>query len=442
MLIKLENCYDSHLHWQATGMFAHNLKLHDLKTPEDLGRLKIEKQHMRGDWLVGWGWDQHQMPNGQFPDRHWLDKAFPGVPVAFTRIDGHAFWVSTEALKRAGLYYRNPEQPEGGHIYVGDDGYPTGVLIDLAYTPIEKIIPKISPWQVRADLLKGAEILNAAGFTHIRDMSCDETQWNEACKIADQGLLTLAVEQNFSADDPNDFAKILSLARYAKKSHPRLLRPSAVKIYYDGALGSEGAYLSQPYQSGSGRGVIFLERIQLKEMIQLTWESHLDIAIHTIGDEAAHQVVQVATELWEMGETGQLHLEHAEMLRPETIALLRGKNAICHMQPCHWLSDKKWLREKLGPLFQYVFPWAALEEAGVAFDFGSDSPIESPVLLATREALRDSADNGIPPLRESWLKYHSHRDHNWVPQTYTEIELDGDMSAPPTRVVFNGKEIL
>jgi predicted amidohydrolase YtcJ len=442
MLTKLENCYDSHLHWQATGMFAHNLKLHELTSPEDLKKIKIEKSHMRGEWLTGWGWDQHKFADEKFPDRLSLDAIYPGVPVALTRVDGHAFWLSTEALKRAGLFYPNPEQPEGGHIYLDESGYPTGVLIDLAFTPVEKIIPKITPTQVRADLLKGIEILNRAGFTHIRDMSCDEVQWNEACRLADQNLLTMAIEQNFSADDPNNFAKTLNLARHAKKNHPRLLRPSAIKIYYDGALGSEGAYLSQPYQSGSGRGVVFLERIQLKEMIQATWDCNFDLAIHTIGDEAAHQVVVVANELWELGETGRLHLEHAEMLRPETVALLKNKNAICHMQPCHWLSDRKWLREKLGPLFQYVFPWAALEEAGVPFDFGSDSPIELPILLATREGLEDSAKNGVPPLKQNWLKYHSHADKKWTPNTFTEFDLSADLTAPPKRVVFEGKDLL
>lgn len=392
---------------------------------------------MRQEWLLGFGWDQHIFADNFKPHRKVLDELYPSIPVAFTRVDAHSFWVSTEALKRAGLYSQNIPSPEGGHIELDEQGWPTGLLTDLAYEPVRGLIPVDDAYQIRRNLLSAIQMFNGVGITHIRDMSCDEQQWNESCYLAEQKDFTLAVVQNFGAETPDKFNKALELAVRARKQHPRLIRPGAIKIYFDGALGSEGAKISRPYSSGSGSGFVLFERIALKEMIQRTWSLGLDIAVHTIGDEAADIVATVAHELWEMGEVGRLHLEHVELLRPDTIIKLKNQNVVCHMQPSHWLADKPWLEEKIGDLIQYAFPWGALDEAGIQFFFGSDSPISDPGLTPSIEALADAEKNGIRSPSRPVSFYHSFPDKDWTPNTYTMLKEN-----KLENVFFDGNKII
>ena len=441
-LIHIENCCDSHVHWQATGQQATRLLLHELESPEGIASVEVKGSHFQGEWLVGFGWDNNKWPGSEYPHRQILDQLFPEHPVSLSRADGHAVWVNSLALQRIGVLddagqVANIPEMNGGKVVVDDSGQPTGVLIDLAKSLVDQIIPEPDAHQVRSSLLKGVQKFNRAGFTHIRDMSCSEVQFNETCHLHEAGLLTLAVEQFFSADDPKDFDKALRLAKQARAERIPLVRAQGLKIYYDGALGSEGALISAKYASGSGSGLELLTKEELQGFLRRSWECGFDVAIHTIGDEAAHRVMHAAVELWNQGHDGHLHLEHAQMLRPETIEKMVGRKVFCHLQPCHWLSDRRWLNEKLGDLSQYVFPWRALQESEVTFDFGSDSPIEEPSLRNNLLALEESAVQGIPPLLGKSVLYHSHPDKSWVPNTYSHFQ-DGI----PSEVVFKGTHLI
>jgi predicted amidohydrolase YtcJ len=435
---RVTNCYDSHVHWLATGELSGQLKLHDLKSPSDVKSLKVQPQHFRGEWLLGFGWNQNGWAKSEFPHRSELDEAFgPDVPVAFARADGHAHWVSTAALKRAGLFDQPVSDPPGGRILRDSEGRPTGVLIDKAEKILDVHIPKRTAADAKRALLRGMQIFNQAGFTHIRDLTCDEIQWSEAVKLEYSGLLTLAVEQYFSVEEGMDFSVALDMAEAAKKIPTRRLRVKGIKVFVDGALGSEGAWLSHEYSSGTGHGLRLLDMAELKEIMIESWRRDLDLAVHVIGDEAAHQTLLTFDEVHKRGISGRLHLEHAELLRGETIELMRGRQVRAHMQPCHWLTDHHWLEEKIGALKQHAFPWRALQEAQVPFDFGSDSPIERPSVADNIRALDESAGQGIGRLLGDPLIYHSHPDSAWVPNTYS-IFADGI----PTEIVFAGEHIL
>lgn len=435
---RLSNCYDSHVHWLATGEVSERLNLHDLKSSEGINQLKVDVHHWRGDWLLGFGWDQNHWLHGEFPKAKTLDQVFGREkPVAFSRADGHALWVNTAALELAGLLDGRQPDPQGGRIMRDENGAPTGVLIDSAMKFIDALIPARTPTDTRRALLKGMQIFNRAGFTHIRDLSCSPMQWQESLKLEKSGLLTLAVEQFFSVEEGQSFESALHLAMEARRFKTSRLRPMGVKVFVDGALGSEGAWLSCAYHSGSGHGLQLFEMGELKGMMRDTWAQNLDIAVHVIGDEAAHQTVLAFHELKGEAVSGRLHLEHAELLRTETVELMKKQNIFCHLQPCHWLSDKVWLKEKIGDLHQYAFPWRALQDANVDFDFGSDSPIERPSLIDNLKAIEISASQGIPKLLGDPLKYHCHSDSAWVANTYT-VFADG----VPTEVVFNGQHLV
>jgi predicted amidohydrolase YtcJ len=163
----------------------------------------------------------------------------------------------------------------------------------------------------------------------------------------------------------------------------------------------------------------------------------MEPAVHAIGDEAVALLVECAHALKISGREGRLHIEHAELIRPETIGKMRELNISCHMQPGHWLSDQVWLKNKIGALVDCAFPWRRLQEAGIYFDFGSDAPIEPPGLTRIFRALEASAEAGIPRLLGLPATYMSHRDLSWAPNSFTLLAEES-----PRQVVFRGEHIL
>jgi predicted amidohydrolase YtcJ len=431
----IKNCYDSHVHWRATGSFANLINLSQIRTHEDIHALKPIKENFIGNWLVGYGWDQNTFHTKNYFSRLELDQKFLDTPVYFRRVDGHAAWLNTAALKACGLWQKDIESPKGGQIFLGDDGYPTGILLDLAMNAVEKNIPAESIKKIKADLLSAQNIFHRAGFTHIRDLTCDDDQWQAAIELDQSGELQLYVEQFFSADDPSHFQQRVDLALKAKNYKSHYLKAVGVKVYFDGALGSEGALISRQYASGSGNGLQLLDEGTLLEMIQICFKNNLDLAVHAIGDEAAHKVVTTVHRAQKNGFTGKVHLEHAELLRPETIVLMQNLNIICHIQPCHWLSDKKWLHQKIGDLDKAAFQWRALEDANIQFDFGSDSPIEKTSIQRNFDAIFDAAENGISAPASALDVFHTCKSST-AKDTYTQI-VNGEVKS----INFNGQKL-
>jgi predicted amidohydrolase YtcJ len=443
VFLRLTNPFDSHVHWLATGQQATTLKLHHLRKVDDVTHLQVQPMHFAGAWLTGFGWDQNRWPGADFPTRQILDRVFTDTPVCFTRADGHAIWVNSQALRVAGLLDRTVADPQGGLIVRDAAGAAIGVLLDTAMDLVRSHIPQPQSAVIRAALLAGMHDFNARGFTHIRDLSCDAHQWSEVVKLDREGLLTLAVEQFFDAENPDDAERVIQLIIEARREPLRSVRVKGLKIFYDGALGSEGALLSCAYCSGSGHGLQLMSRERLSEILQQAWRQQLEVAVHAIGDEANHQIASVATQLWRAGHTGLLHIEHAQMLRPETIALLTSQSVQCHMQPCHWLSDRLWLKDKIPTLMPHLFRWADLERAHIHFDFGSDSPIEESSLANTLKALTESAPDIASPQHPGW-HYHQHPDSDWIPHCYSEFAQASESESPqvtPQHVWYSGRQI-
>ncbi len=436
----LKNPLDSHAHWLATGEVASSLRLTTLTRPSDLKNIKIKNEYYRGEFLIGSGWDQNNFIEKKFsenkmPTRQDLDEIFPDIPVALWRIDGHAMWLNTLALKLIGVFDSQP-QIEGGEFMLDSNKVPTGILVDLACKFVEQKIPSHNKVAIASFLKKSCEVFNQNGFTHIRDLTCDEAQWNAALEIDQKNELTLEVDQYFSAFDPHNFETQLDLAKKAKQETTNSLCVKGIKVWYDGALGSEGAFLSADYLTRAEyRGLALIPKKRLSEIMEQTWSANLDLAVHVIGDQAATDVVDVAVDLFEKNIKGKLHLEHAQLLQPQSILKMKTLDVECHMQPSHWLSDKKWLEKKIGPLIKTAFLWDLLESHEIKFDFGSDSPVENPSLFRTIEAILDAEQNGIEATRQHPLIYHQ-CDSARTKDCYTEI-LDGHIS----KTVFNGKVV-
>lgn len=430
MLFKVPRLYDSHTHFLSTGQLAKGLTLFSLQDPGDLAQVKLEPTYFRGEWLVGFGWDENKWASPKLPTRQMLDVLFPDFPVFLSRADGHSSWLNSRALKEIGwlnLSRAELPDPPGGLIHRDENGSPNGILSEAAHIQAFEKIPPYTAGQNREFLKAAIGVFNRAGFTHVRDMSCSLSLWQLLHEAQDRQELSLAYEGNFTAEGLSDVPRAIADCLTAKKTETSRLRALGVKVFFDGSLGSETALLSVPYPGKNGnRGIVCWDLEDIKEAMIRTWENNLEFSVHVIGDEAAHQIVKAAREVSAQGRVGRLNLEHVEILRPETIVMMKPLHLRCHMQPCHWLSDRRWLKAKLGELHKYAFPWESLRTAQIPLSFGSDSPIEVPSFQHNRQALAESGDEGIRGFRGQIEDFHSHPDKSFMDSL---TSFDGDRVA-------------
>jgi predicted amidohydrolase YtcJ len=411
----IPQCYDSHLHLLASGQVQSELNLKNLRSFSELRKMLIPESAFRSGWLFGFGWDQNRMELSQMPNALMLDEVFSDFPVYFSRADGHVALLNTRAMQELGV-----DQSQG-------------IFIDNDKVKIDRWIPKISLQNSEVFLINAIRYLNKNGFTHARDMSCTQSQWQTLKKLDEENLLTLYVEENFTCDSLLDFERCFSEIKYAQQNPSAHLRVGGVKVYLDGALGSQGALVSHAYENQQF-GLLLMAPDEFESILRLTWRQDLPLCVHTIGDQAIEIAAAVALKVQSAGLHGQIHFEHGQIIQPKTIEKLKKLDCVVHMQPCHYLSDRLWLKNKIGPLFEHVFPWAALTKASVRIQFGSDTPIEPASVQANLQALLEAAKDGIAPI-EIQTKYFSHPDPRWGAECFTDfsesssikVQMDGKL---------------
>lgn len=413
MVYRISNCYDSHTHYLATGQIASGLQLNKLASAEAIADVEIQSNYFRGDWLTGFGWDQNKWTNPQFPSNKILDQYFPDHPVLLSRVDGHASWVNSLALvelKKMGCDFQNENQV-----------FESGILFEQDHIAALSYLPSYNDQQLQGFLLKSQSIFNQAGFTHVRDLSMNFPTWSALVALYNQKKLTVYLESFITVENLNSLDNVLNEVTQIKDLPCPQLRLSGVKIFLDGSLGSKTAFLSENYLGSKGCGLLMWDSGDLVAAFAKIWQKGLDVAVHCIGDQAAHVAIQAAREVSSQGILGRLHLEHVEVLRPETVQMMKPLHVTCHLQPCHWISDHSWLPKILPEsLIKNIFPWELLRKNKIPFFFGSDAPIESPSLYTNQRALVESADRGVLQLQGDWKKYHSHPDSKWT-NSWTEF---------------------
>lgn len=412
----LHNLYDSHVHWFYTGQLASTWNLKSIIDPLDIIKTEIKSEYMRGEWITGFGWDETKWPAQFKVHRDFLDQLSVVKPIHLSRTDGHSGWVNTCGLQRLGFLDPRDDQFKlfARDIMIDAQGSPTGLLKESAHMHALFNLPKPSIELEKKFLLQGAEIFNRAGFTHIRDMTSNASYWSQNRELVDNPEFLLHTEHWFVCENIKNIVDVVDQLNFCKTQENSWMKVRGVKIFIDGSLGSETACLSRNYAGQNHKGQMIWNEEDIKKVFKIVWKNKLEIAFHVIGDEASHQVVQWAREVYAEGVQGNLHLEHVEILRPETIQNMKSLHIRCHLQPCHWWNDQKWLQERIGDLYPFSFPWESLRKAQVPFSFGSDSPIEPTGFISNLSALNDSAKKGIRKLRSSAIEFHIYPNRDAV----------------------------
>lgn len=378
--------------------------------PEDFLKA-VQKNHvLKGHWIYAFGWDQNKWI-GPLHTLQLMDQIFPEQPVFLLRADGHAAWVNSKAAQEVNHHFHG-EQLQTGFV-AGPDLH-----------IFRQALGKKSPVQMKEFALAAQEIFLEKGFTHLRDMSGTEQQWMVLSEMERNGQLKIFIEQNFFIEKESDFAEVLKVCLQARQEKHTHLRAVGLKIFYDGALGSEGALLSQCYCQSQKKGYQYHSDEFVLRAMKACAAHQLQLAVHTIGDEAAHKVLKMASDLKAQGINFELHLEHVELLRDETLLLMKEVRPVCHMQPSHWLSDHAWLAKKIGSLEKQSFRWADLLKLGIRHHWGSDAPVSEASLQRTIQGLQQSAEKGVAPYLDVMWKAHVHPDKNWGATAVTEFNDD------------------
>lgn len=369
---------DAHAHLMGLG---HALMRADLggadSKAEIVARLKaFEAELPKGAWLLGRGWDQNRWPEKEFPTAADLDAAFPERPVWLERVDGHAGWGNSAALRAAGRDFAGDWQVDGGRI-LREDGRATGVFIDAAMALVEAVIPPPDD-ALREEALERALAESAkSGLTGVHDMGVSLADLALYRRFADGGRLTLRV--NAYAD--GDSHALAALCAFGPLEHPSgRLRMRGVKLYADGALGSRGAALLADYHDEPGhRGLLVTSPGDLETAMAKARDCGVQVATHAIGDRGNRIVLDLYEKL--LGERAnsdhRWRIEHAQVVAPEDIPRFARLGVLASMQPTHATSDMPWAGDRLGPRrLAGAYAWRRFLDAGVRMPFGSDFPVE------------------------------------------------------------------
>ena len=372
----LPGLIDAHAHVAGLGFLKTSLDLTGVPSVEEatarIAAYAKEKPHVR--WITGRGWNQVLWPVQEFPTASRIDAVVSDRPVWLRRIDGHAGWANSAAMKLAGIDADTPD-PVGGKIIRDDNGHATGVFIDKAMSLVGAHVPQPTKAEGRAAIGAAVETLLAEGMTSVHDAGIGVENAEIYMSMADDGDLDMRIyAMTGGAGDVLD-AMGTPIFAYGDDH----LDISSVKLYTDGALGSRGAAMIEPYSDDpENRGLPFWTQDELDAMVQKANDMGFQVGIHAIGD-LGNRMALDAFENAQDGRPSALRnrIEHSQIVTLDDIPRFAKLGVIASMQATHATSDKNMAEDRIGP--QRIlggYAWRRMLDAGVVLANGSDFPVE------------------------------------------------------------------
>lgn len=362
---------DAHAHFYNYGQSLQSADLTGTKSWEEvLQRVQDFASGHPFPWIIARGWDQNDWPDQQFPDNGELNRLFPRTPVFLVRIDGHAAVANQAALEAAGI---TPGQRLPGGEIQTRDGRLTGVLVDNALDLVSVQIPPLSSAQKERCLLDAQKKCFAVGLTTVDDCGQSKVNIDLIDSLQKAGKLKMRLYV-MAADDPYNYDYYLKTGPYKTD----YLDVRAFKLFSDGALGSRGACLLQPYSDRPGwNGFLLKSPGYFDSIAQLLIHSDFQMCTHAIGDSANRMILHVYAKVLQGKNDRRWRIEHAQILNPGDIRLFGEYSIIPSVQPTHATSDMYWARERLGvDRLAGAYANKALLEQNGWIPLGTDFPVE------------------------------------------------------------------
>ncbi|MET1255111.1 amidohydrolase [Aliikangiella maris] len=402
----LPGLIDAHGHIAGLGQEMSRANLRGTQSEQQAVERVVEfaRHNTKSAWILGRGWNQVLWSERQFPNKRSLDKTGIKRPILLTRVDGHAAWANSQALKLAGINHQTPD-PEGGKIVRDKNGKPTGVLIDNAIGLVVNKIPAPSKIEREYAFDKAFAHLLSLGIVSVHDAginqadidSYQERSHKHQLPIRIYGMLSGAdrhlkqwLNQGIIKDD-NDFLSIRS-----------------VKLYADGALGSRGAALLAPYSDDKdNKGLLVTQPDELQNLVNLILSKGFQVNIHAIGDRGNRLVLDTFETAFKQvgGKALRNRIEHAQVVSLKDIPRFKTLDIIASMQPVHATSDKNMAGDRLGiARLKGAYAWQKFIQQGTIIAAGSDFPVELANPFHGLHAAITRKDHSNQP-EGGWLPY-------------------------------------
>jgi len=386
---------DAHCHFYGLGMTQQVVNLRGTTSYEDiLEKVSAFQKERPSEFILGRGWDQNDWEVKDFPTKDALDELFPDTPVALERVDGHAYLVNQKALDMAGITAST--KVSGGEVILGDDGEPTGVLVDRPMAMVDAVIPQMS-LATKIQALKDAEaICLDYGLTTVNDAGLNRSTIELIDSLQQAGELKIRIYAMVSNNEEN-------LDYYLNKGivETDRLNVRSVKVYGDGALGSRGAALKTPYSDQPGHfGAMITPMDEMEALAQRIAASDYQMNTHAIGDSANIVVLRAYDKALEGKTDRRWKVEHAQVITENDFDYFE-KGIIPSVQPTHATSDMYWAEDRLGERVQGAYAFKTLLDKAGIVALGTDFPVEkvSPFLTfyaaVARQDLEQYPDGGF-----------------------------------------------
>jgi predicted amidohydrolase YtcJ len=368
---------DAHAHLLGIGMRELTLNLEGVASVAELVSVVSAnvQQTGEGETLFGRGWIETGWPEGRTPSRIDLDPVSRNNPVVLRRADGHAVVANSAALDAAGIDDNTPD-PDGGRIERDQYGRATGILIDNAMGLVASLISAPSQDKKREAFAKGSDVYAAYGWTGLHNMSVDPANVDMMEALSADGALAIRV---YNALDRAGLDMFEASGPRATPNGRIITR--TVKLYVDGALGSRGALLAEPYfDAPETSGLLLMQEDDAKELFNRAIPAGVQIVTHAIGDLGNTLVLNWYEDVFsEHPDAGDLRwrIEHAQILDTDDIPRFAELGVIPSMQPSHAIGDLFFAPDRLGPdRLDGAYAWRSLIDAGAIIPGGSDAPVE------------------------------------------------------------------
>jgi len=362
---------DAHSHFYEYGLGLQQVNLKAITnwhTATD--SVQAFAQRNTEGWVIGNGWDQNLWPGKKFPDKARLDSLFPMRPVLLSRVDGHAAIANQAALDIAGI--KPGQKITGGEIET-INGKLTGVLLDNAVGIVTRKIPAADDQAIQKALLSAQHNCLAVGLTTVDDAGLPHTMISTISQLQKKGELKMRMYVML-ADRPASYDYF---AKNGILKTPQL-SVRAIKMYADGALGSRGACLLQPYADQPGwSGFLLSDQQHFKDVAQKLAKTDIQLCTHAIGDSANRVMLKIYADVLKGKNDKRWRIEHAQVVSPEDLHYFGDNNIIPSVQPTHATSDMYWAGKRLGDdRLKTAYAYKKLLQQNGWLPLGTDFPVE------------------------------------------------------------------
>ncbi|MBV8051372.1 MAG: amidohydrolase [Acidobacteriaceae bacterium] len=370
--VALPGFADAHIHVEGVGEELEQLNLRGLSKQEILNKVsEAARSSPSGSWITGGGWDQGFWHPAGFPTAKELDSVSGDHPVALSRIDGHSTWVNSRILLLAKITRSTPD-PEGGRILRDTGGEPTGMLIDKAQNLLRAVTPKPSHVDQERRIRVALRQFSKWGLTSVHDAGVGLETISIYKDLLQRGELPVRVYVMAAGEEARSFY----LAHGPERDlGDGMLAVRSFKLFLDGALGSRGAELSEPYSDAANeRGLELMSDAELQRVVNAAREKGFQVNTHAIGDRAVRRALD-AFQQGGVTASDRFRVEHASMVTNEDLPRFVSMGVIASLQPVFVGEYSRWAEDRVGPArVHWVLRTRDLLNAGVRLAAGSDYP--------------------------------------------------------------------